>query len=88
MSGLTPLNLTDFAVVAALHAGEGADIGRVARAVAAPPSGPGVRLTEDSVRRVLTRLEARGIAENASASWQLTARGRALWASKGGSYTL
>ncbi|WP_405495107.1 hypothetical protein [Nocardia sp. NBC_00511] len=45
-------------------------------------------MTEDSVRRVLTRLEARGIAENASASWQLTARGRALWASKGGSYTL
>ncbi|APA97532.1 hypothetical protein [Nocardia seriolae] len=88
MSGLSPLALTDLAVLGALNTADGLGIEQIAIVVAAPPSGPGMSLNSDATRRILTRLEARGLAENEPAGWRLTRRGRALWATKGSRFTL
>lgn len=88
MPGIAPLDLTDMAVLGALSTADGLDAEQLARVVADPPSGPGMTLTGDTVHRVLARLGARGLAENTGPSWQLTRRGRALWAAKGSRFTL
>ncbi|MRH89110.1 hypothetical protein GFY24_16915 [Nocardia sp. SYP-A9097] len=88
MSGISPLALSDLAVLGALSTVDGLDGEQVGKVVAAPPIGPGMTLTDDAVRRILIRLEARGLAENHSRGWQLTKRGRTLWATKGGRFTL
>ncbi|MEU6580142.1 hypothetical protein [Nocardia sp. NPDC046763] len=87
---MTPLALNDFAVLGALNrAGHPLTVDRVAAAAHLPPSGPGVSLSPDSIRRIMTRLQARGLVENSQdGGWQLTQRGRVLWAAKGKRFTL
>ncbi|MFF2550730.1 hypothetical protein ACFVUS_07000 [Nocardia sp. NPDC058058] len=59
MARVTPLSMTDYAVLAALSvtAGESA-IESVAAATASPARGPGVSLSPDSVRRIMVRLRS------------------------------
>ncbi|WP_327145391.1 hypothetical protein [Nocardia sp. NBC_01327] len=82
--------MPDYAVLGALNlAGRALSIACVATEVAAPESGPGLSLSHDSVRRILTRLQARGLVEEGqNRGWQPTQRGRVLWASKGKRFTL
>ncbi|MEV6101377.1 hypothetical protein [Nocardia sp. NPDC051981] len=90
MPGLTPLALPDFAVLGALNlAGKALTIEGVAAGVSLPPSGPGNSLGQESIRRIIARLAARGLVESGTdESWQLTQRGRVLWAAKGKRFTL
>ncbi|MFE6858296.1 hypothetical protein [Nocardia sp. NPDC057668] len=87
---MTPLTLPDYAVLCVLSlARDRLTLDRVTTEVASPPSGPGVSLSSDVVRRVLVRLEARGLIDGAQdRGWQLTQRGRMLWASKGSRFTM
>ncbi|WP_330182598.1 hypothetical protein OHB26_02400 [Nocardia sp. NBC_01503] len=71
-----------------LSTADGLGVEQIGKIVAVPRLGPGMTLTDDAVRRTLLRLEARGLAENRSGGWQLTVRGRVLWASKGSLFTL
>ncbi|MEU6587258.1 hypothetical protein [Nocardia sp. NPDC046763] len=89
MPRVTPLAMADYAVIGALNVAGGAlTVDGVAAAVSLPSSGPGMSLSHDSVRRIVTRLEARGLAENGSGGWQLTRRGRVLWDTKGKRFIL
>lgn len=90
MSGVTPLGLADFAVLGALRlAGEALSVERVVVAVSGPPRGPGVSLGLEAVRRIMTRVQVRGLVENGNGDgWQLTQRGRVLWVTKGNRFTL
>lgn len=90
MDGVAPLALNDFAVLGALtRSTVPLTVERVASAACLPSNGPGVTLSHDTVRRVLRRLNARGLVENRpNGGWQPTHRGRTLWAAKGRRFTL
>ncbi|MEV6071137.1 hypothetical protein AB0L82_31715 [Nocardia sp. NPDC052001] len=85
---MSPLDMADLAVLGTLNTADGLDIEQIRQAVAVPQAGPGMTLTDGAVRRILIRLQARELPENSSVGWQLTYRGRALWASKGSRFTL
>lgn len=87
---MTPIALNDFAVLGALHRTPDAlSIDQVVTTIANPPVGPGIWLSPDSVRRIITRLHARGLVESVDdGEWRLTRRGRVLWAAKGTRFTL
>lgn len=91
---MSPLDLSDLAVLGALHsAGESLSAGEIAGAVAKPESGsPGVYLTISAVCRITLRLRERGLIAPTSGGigqrWNLTERGRVLWATKGSRFTL
>ncbi|MFJ4651108.1 hypothetical protein ACIP5Y_07520 [Nocardia sp. NPDC088792] len=86
---MKPLDLEDMAVLAAMRrAQDPVTIDRLADTVAHPPAGPGLHLKPDTIRRVVGKLRARGLATSSPHGWTLTDQGRALWASKGNRFTL
>ena len=85
---MKPLDLRDMAVLGAIRqAQQPVAVLQLAEIVASPNSGPGIHLSPHSIRRVVGKLRARGLAEHIQQGWMITEQGRALWAAKGTRFT-